>query len=428
MIVRHGGLTNSQAMAYDAENRLKIFSVAGKIVVEYGYAAYGARLWKRIDQSATNVQVWIGNNYEEKGGRTLFHVYAGDQLVCTFETNSALFGGSDTNRIAYYYHEDNLNSSSALSGSGGTQLEVNAYYPFGRTLTANPQANFQVSRRFTGQVLDVETGLYYYNARYYDPELGRFIQPDTIIPDFSNPQSYNRYSYVLNNPLRYNDPSGHSLKDYIVGMLGLSEVAAKWDRDAWAKNVGNRGGNLGFKSFAEAREYVEQRKETSPGLNDDVRFAKERGRDISAGSQAAAGMTKAYIAVQASIVAPETRAITPGTASAENIGVAATRTETSVAEGTKVYRVWGDKAGPWGESWTTVNPNTVGNFRSAAGLPDANSGRFVSEGILQSTEGVTSRGALVIKPGQQGNLPELVIKNAEQKVKLQRVSGANPEF
>jgi hypothetical protein len=44
---------------------------------------------------------------------------------------------------------------------------------------------------------------------YYDPELGRFIQPDTVIPDLGNPQSYNRYSYVMNNPLRYNDPSGH---------------------------------------------------------------------------------------------------------------------------------------------------------------------------------------------------------------------------
>lgn len=75
-----------------------------------------------------------------------------------------------------------------------------------------------------------------------------------------------------------------------------------------------------------------------------------------------------------------------------------------------------------------MNPNTVPNFRSAAGLPDVNAGRFVSEGVLQSTEGVTARGALVIKPGQQGNLPELVIKNAEQKIKLKRVSGANPEF
>ena len=54
------------------------------------------------------------------------------------------------------------------------------------------------------------------NARYYDPELGRFIQPDTVIPDLSNPQSYNRYSYCVNNPLRYTDPTGH---DY-VGDVG----------------------------------------------------------------------------------------------------------------------------------------------------------------------------------------------------------------
>ena len=47
------------------------------------------------------------------------------------------------------------------------------------------------------------------NARYYDPVLARFIQPDDIIPVLFNPQSYNRYSYVLNNPLRYTDPSGH---------------------------------------------------------------------------------------------------------------------------------------------------------------------------------------------------------------------------
>ena len=66
-----------------------------------------------------------------------------------------------------------------MSDSSGNQTEVNAYYPFGRTQTASPQAGFQVSRRFTGQILDAETGLYYYNARYYDPELGRFIQPDT---------------------------------------------------------------------------------------------------------------------------------------------------------------------------------------------------------------------------------------------------------
>ena len=47
------------------------------------------------------------------------------------------------------------------------------------------------------------------NARYYLPEIGRFISPDSIVPDPTNPQSYNRYAYVRNSPLNYTDPSGH---------------------------------------------------------------------------------------------------------------------------------------------------------------------------------------------------------------------------
>ena len=205
MIVRKGGTSTPQSLVYDAENRLVRFAGAGSnfMLVTFGYDANGTRLWKWNNQSPTNLQVWIGNYYEEKGGTVLYHVFA-DSQVCTFETNSALFGNStDTNQVAYYYHEDNLNSSSALS-SGNTpasQQEVDVYYPFGITAVANPQAAFKVSRQFTGQIKDDETGLYYYNARYYDPELGRFVQPDTAISDIANPQSYNRYSYCVNDPL-----------------------------------------------------------------------------------------------------------------------------------------------------------------------------------------------------------------------------------
>ena len=60
-----------------------------------------------------------------------------------------------------------------------------------------------------GQRYDHAIGLYFYNARYYDPAIGRFIQPDTIVPNPGDPQSLNRYSYVGNNPVRYTDPSGH---------------------------------------------------------------------------------------------------------------------------------------------------------------------------------------------------------------------------
>jgi RHS repeat-associated protein len=205
-------------------------------VEEYGYAADGTRLWKRIDQSSTNVQVWIGNIYEEKGGKTLFHVYAGNQQVCTFEAGSYLDGGSDSSKVGYYYHEDSLNSSSALSSSGGSQQQVNVYYPFGRTqYTTSQPGTFQVSRQFTGQVKDDETGLYYYGSpgsygRYYDPELGRFIQADTLIPDLSNPQSYNRYSYCVEDPLVYTDPTGHSFWEN-------HNPALLWNLQAWKQLV-----------------------------------------------------------------------------------------------------------------------------------------------------------------------------------------------
>jgi hypothetical protein len=59
-------------------------------------------------------------------------------------------------------------------------------------------------------------------ARWYDGYLNRFISPDTIIPDFTNPQSLNRYTYVLNNPVRYRDPSGHWIE--IDEGLGIREA------------------------------------------------------------------------------------------------------------------------------------------------------------------------------------------------------------
>ncbi|MCB9137760.1 MAG: RHS repeat-associated core domain-containing protein [Caldilineaceae bacterium] len=66
----------------------------------------------------------------------------------------------------------------------------------------------RTARRFTGQQLD-GSGLYYFNARYYDPEIGHFISPDTIVPDPGSVFGYNRYMYSLGNPLKFNDPSGH---------------------------------------------------------------------------------------------------------------------------------------------------------------------------------------------------------------------------
>jgi len=62
---------------------------------------------------------------------------------------------------------------------------------------------------FAGQRYDSSTGLIYMGARYYDPYLGRFISPDSIVQQRNDPQSYNRYAYARNNPLLYTDETGH---------------------------------------------------------------------------------------------------------------------------------------------------------------------------------------------------------------------------
>jgi RHS repeat-associated protein len=92
-------------------------------------------------------------------------------------------------------------------GRGVAELRYKAWgenrYTYGSTPT---------TYKFTGQRLDDSTGLYFYQSRYYDPALGRFIAPDTIVPEPGNPQALNRYAYVTNNPLKYTDPSGHWLE------------------------------------------------------------------------------------------------------------------------------------------------------------------------------------------------------------------------
>jgi hypothetical protein len=61
----------------------------------------------------------------------------------------------------------------------------------------------------------------YYNARFYSPYLNRWLQPDTIVPEASNPQDLNRYSYVRGNPLKYTDPTGHFSDEELINIYGV---------------------------------------------------------------------------------------------------------------------------------------------------------------------------------------------------------------
>ncbi len=141
-----------------------------------------------------------------------------------------------------------------VTDSNGNNVQDVSYYPYGKV--NDNDGPFNSRYKFTGKELDDSTDLYFYEARYYDPNLGRFIQSDSIVPDPFNPQDLNRYSYVRNNPIIYTDPSG-SFPDYSFGggYLGgnsrerhLSDISRHFEYEPFSYDLGGGldGGGQGF--------------------------------------------------------------------------------------------------------------------------------------------------------------------------------------
>ncbi len=96
----------------------------------------------------------------------------------------------------------------AITDNTGNVLAETRYLPFGEPC-ADAGSLAGTDKTYTGQHDVPDMGLMDYRARMYSPWLGRFIQPDTIVPGAGNSQAWNRFSYTLNNPVNYTDPSGH---------------------------------------------------------------------------------------------------------------------------------------------------------------------------------------------------------------------------
>jgi RHS repeat-associated protein len=108
-----------------------------------------------------------------------------------------------------FHHPDHLSGASVDTDSNGNVIESVDYYPYGEIRVDAKTTTYENKYKFTGKELDESDNLYYYGARYYDPAMGRFISADPVDGDLTNPQSFNKYSYVLNNPLKYVDPTGN---------------------------------------------------------------------------------------------------------------------------------------------------------------------------------------------------------------------------
>jgi RHS repeat-associated protein len=138
---------------------------------------------------------------------------------------------------------DHLGSSSTIWQAGelgDTDPGVTSYqryYPYGEPRDdCNP--SLPTDHTFTGQITDGllddgGTGLMYYGARYYDPQVGRFAAADTIVPNPGDPQDLNRYAYVSNNPVNGIDPTGHVvLEGDELGLIGgFRRVNRKYSRE-----------------------------------------------------------------------------------------------------------------------------------------------------------------------------------------------------
>ncbi len=126
------------------------------------------------------------------------------------------FHNSDESVQTRYFTQDHLGSIAVIADESGTVLERLSYdawgkrrYPNGTDDTAGAITS-QTTRGFTGQEELADVGLVHLNGRVYDPIIGRMMSADPYVPDPTNAQAWNRYSYVINNPLGLTDPSGYS--------------------------------------------------------------------------------------------------------------------------------------------------------------------------------------------------------------------------
>ncbi|AUX30840.1 MULTISPECIES: RHS repeat-associated core domain-containing protein [Sorangium] len=204
-IARPGG-TTVRYTPFDLPERI----TQGASTVTFGYDGDQQRIRKTTPEQET---LYFDDLYEritKAASGTVEHRYhvRSPERVVVIVTR----GGSDAG--TRYVHVDHLGSVDALTDEDGDVIERRSYDPFGQR--RNPvwgepaPASFssETTQGFTGHESDDELGLVNMKGRLYDPKIGRFLTTDPIVSMPSFGQSWNPYSYVLNNPLAYVDPGG----------------------------------------------------------------------------------------------------------------------------------------------------------------------------------------------------------------------------
>ena len=172
-------------LSYDAENRL--VSVSGAVTASFTFDGDGNRVKSTIGSTTT---IFVGNYYEITGSAVTKYYYSGVTRVA-MRTSSGV----------RYLFGDHLGSASVTADNSGGNVTRQLYKAWGETRSSG---SVPTKYQFTGQYAyngSGEIGLLYYVARFVDPQLGRFISADTIIPEESQGvQAWDRYAGMNNNP------------------------------------------------------------------------------------------------------------------------------------------------------------------------------------------------------------------------------------
>ena len=183
---------------YDVHNQLLRVVTGDGTVINNTYNAEGYRTGKDVGGEKTH--------YLYENDKVVLEVYEnGSQRAWNIYGTNLLVRVADTEEYRYLYngHAD----VTALITREGTIAATYYYDAFGNIQEST--GNVDNSILYAGYQYDEETGLYYINARMYDPVTARFLQMDTYRGDPKDPLSLNLYTYCANNPIKYIDPSGH---------------------------------------------------------------------------------------------------------------------------------------------------------------------------------------------------------------------------
>jgi RHS repeat-associated protein len=187
----------NKTFVYDAENKqVEVKNSANQTIGQYFYDGDGKRVKK-----------WVPST----GETTIFVYDASGKLVAEYSTQIA----SSQDAKVSYLTNDHLGSPRINTDATGTVTARHDYRPFGDEIERASYGVDQTRKQFTGYERDIESDLDFAEARYYNKNHGRFTSVDPLLSTGSiyNPQTWNRYSYTLNSPLKYTDPSGMYICD-----------------------------------------------------------------------------------------------------------------------------------------------------------------------------------------------------------------------